>query len=160
MPGALIVRADYAKEHPEHVAKFLAVYLRGWAGSRPIPRKRVAMMKNFYEQGGVEISDQRSRDRSSHAPDLRARRSRSKIMDARRGASEVDAWFGKIGELHAGTAPSRSAPDAKTFIDDAYLKRVAGSEASGLRDRVRRWPAHRAERVCPSARRAPFRSNG
>src|SRR5512137_25030 len=28
VPGALIVRADYAKENPQEVAKFLAVYLR------------------------------------------------------------------------------------------------------------------------------------
>ena len=31
MPGALIVRGDYAKENPENVAKFLAVYLRAWS---------------------------------------------------------------------------------------------------------------------------------
>ena len=33
VPGALIVRADYAKENPDNVAKFLAVYLRArkWA---------------------------------------------------------------------------------------------------------------------------------
>jgi len=30
IPGALVVRADSAKEHPQDVAKFLAVYLRAW----------------------------------------------------------------------------------------------------------------------------------
>ncbi|HWD36634.1 MAG TPA: ABC transporter substrate-binding protein, partial [Casimicrobiaceae bacterium] len=30
VPGAIVARADYAKEHPENVAKFLAVYLRAW----------------------------------------------------------------------------------------------------------------------------------
>ncbi len=30
VPGALIVRAEYAKEQPGNVAKFLAIYLRAW----------------------------------------------------------------------------------------------------------------------------------
>src|SRR5919201_1173915 len=30
VPGALIARADYAKEQPQNVARFLAVYLRAW----------------------------------------------------------------------------------------------------------------------------------
>ena len=34
VPGALVVRADFAKEHPEDVAKFLAVYLRGYGPTR------------------------------------------------------------------------------------------------------------------------------
>ena len=36
VPGALVVRADYAKQNPKNVAAYLAVYLRGWAGPRPI----------------------------------------------------------------------------------------------------------------------------
>ena len=37
VPGALIVRGDYAKEKPQNVAKFLAVYLRArkWAQRAP-----------------------------------------------------------------------------------------------------------------------------
>ena len=31
VPGALIVRGDYAEQNPENVAKFLAIYLRGWS---------------------------------------------------------------------------------------------------------------------------------
>src|SRR6478672_600644 len=57
VPGALIVRADYAKEHPKDVAAFLAVYLRAWKWLNAHQPEAIAMMKKFYEQGGVTISD-------------------------------------------------------------------------------------------------------
>ena len=57
VPGALIARPDYAKENPEAVAKYLAVYLRAWAWIGAHPKDARAMMKKFYSQGGVEISD-------------------------------------------------------------------------------------------------------
>ncbi len=53
VPGALIARGDYAEQNPENVAKFLAVYLRGWAWANANKTEAVAMMKKFYEQGGV-----------------------------------------------------------------------------------------------------------
>ena len=40
VPGALIVRADFAKEQPENVAKFLAVYLRAWTWVNAQPARR------------------------------------------------------------------------------------------------------------------------
>ena len=51
VPGALIVRADYAKEQPQNVAKFLAIYLRAWKWMNAHPAEAVAMMKKFYEAG-------------------------------------------------------------------------------------------------------------
>ena len=39
VPGALVVRADYAKENPKNVAAFLAVYLRGWSWAKANPKE-------------------------------------------------------------------------------------------------------------------------
>ena len=39
------------------VADYLAVYLRAWAWIEANPKEARAMMKKFYAQGGVEISD-------------------------------------------------------------------------------------------------------
>ena len=57
VPGALIARPDFAKEKPDAVAKYLAVYLRAWAWIEAHPKDAREMMKKFYAQGGVEISD-------------------------------------------------------------------------------------------------------
>jgi NitT/TauT family transport system substrate-binding protein len=55
VPGALIVRGDYAKENPQNVAKLLAIYLRAWKWMNANKPQAIAMMKKFYEQGGVTI---------------------------------------------------------------------------------------------------------
>ena len=57
VPGALIARGDYAEQNPENVAKFLAVYLRAWKWMSAHKPEAIAMMKKFYEQGGVSISE-------------------------------------------------------------------------------------------------------
>ena len=51
VPGALIVRADYAKEQPENVAKFLAVFLRGWSWAKANPAEARALALDFYRPG-------------------------------------------------------------------------------------------------------------
>jgi len=55
VPGALVARPDFAKEKPDLVAKYLAVYLRAWAWIKAHPKEAREMMKTFYAQGGVEI---------------------------------------------------------------------------------------------------------
>ena len=57
IPGALVVRADYAKEQPQNVARFLAVYLRAWKWMNAHQPEAIAMMKKFYDVGGVTISE-------------------------------------------------------------------------------------------------------
>jgi NitT/TauT family transport system substrate-binding protein len=124
VPGALMVRADYAKEQPQNVAKFLAVYLRAWKWLNAHPGEAIAMMQKFYEQGGVTISEASMKKEFSTRPtyDLAGQ---LKIM--RRppgGASEVDGWFTKIGAFMQANGTFPEAPAASRFITDEYLKMV------------------------------------
>src|SRR6185369_8542246 len=50
--GAIVVRADYAKEQPQNVARYLAVYLRAQQWALGHRKEAIAMMKKFYDQGG------------------------------------------------------------------------------------------------------------
>ncbi len=77
VPGALIVRGDYAKENPQNVAKFLAIYLRAWKWMNANQNEAIAMMQKFYSQGGVNISEasmrkefstRSGRSNSNHGP--------------------------------------------------------------------------------------------
>src|SRR5216683_5558709 len=49
VPGAIIVRQEYAKEQPQNVAKYLAIYLRAQKWSLAHRKEAIAMMKKFYE---------------------------------------------------------------------------------------------------------------
>jgi NitT/TauT family transport system substrate-binding protein len=123
VPGAIIVRADYAKEHPENVAKFLAVYLRAWKWLNAHQPEAIAMMKKFYDQGGVTISEASMKKEFSTRPtyDLAGQ---LKIMQRTGGASEVDGWLQKIGAFMQANGTFAQAPAPDKFITDEYMKRV------------------------------------
>jgi NitT/TauT family transport system substrate-binding protein len=123
VPGALIARGDYAEQNPEHVAKFLAVYLRAWKWMNAHKPEAIAMMKKFYEQGGVVISEASMKKEFDTRPtfDLATQLAR---MDRARGNSDMDAWFGQIGIFMRGTGAIQSIPQSTDYITDVYMKRV------------------------------------
>ncbi len=123
VPGALIARGDYAEQNPENVAKFLAVYLRAWKWLNANKPEAIAMMKKFYEQGGVTISEASMKKEFDTRPtfDLAGQLAR---MDRARGNSDVDAWFSEIAVFMRGTGAIQSVPQAADYVTDAYMKRV------------------------------------
>ena len=124
VPGALIARGDYAEQNPENVAKFLAVYLRAWKWANANQPQAIAMMRKFYEQGGVSISEASMKKEFDTRPtfDLATQIAR---MDRSRGNSDMDAWFGQIAIFMRGTGAIQTVPQPTEFITDAYMKRVA-----------------------------------
>ena len=124
VPGALVVRADYAKENPKHVAAYLAVYLRAWGWAKANLKEAHDMTKKFYAQGGVEISDKAIEQEFALRP-VFLLDEQLKIMDRSKGGSDVDKWLGDIAKfmVEVGTLPQ--APDVKAFVTDEYMKMVA-----------------------------------
>jgi ABC-type nitrate/sulfonate/bicarbonate transport system substrate-binding protein len=123
IPGALVVRADYAKEHPQDVAKFLAVYLRAWKWMNAHRSEAIAMMKKFYELGGVTISEASMRKEFDTRPtfDLAGH---LKIMDRASGTSDVDKWLTQIGEFMKSSGSIAEAPATSAYITDEYMRMV------------------------------------
>jgi NitT/TauT family transport system substrate-binding protein len=123
VPGALIVRAEYAKEHPENVAKFLAVYLRTWKWMNAHQAEAIAMMKKFYDIGGVSITEASMKKEFDTRPtyDLAGQ---LRIMDRSKGQSDVDKWMTQIGEFMKGTGAISDVPQASAYITDEYMKMV------------------------------------
>jgi NitT/TauT family transport system substrate-binding protein len=123
VPGALIARGDYAEQNPENVAKFLAIYLRAWRWMGANKGEAIAMMKKFYEQGGVSISEASMKKEFDTRPtfDLAQQLAR---MDRSRGNSDMDVWFGQIAIFMRGTGAIQTVPQPSDFITDAFMKRV------------------------------------
>ena len=124
VPGAIIVRQEYAKEQPQNVAKYLAVYLRAQKWSLANRKEAIAMMKKFYEQGGVAISEAAMNKEFDTRPvfDLAGQ---LKIMNRPSGgASEVDKWLTGIGEFMKANGTFPEAPATKSFVTDEYLRMV------------------------------------
>lgn len=123
VPGAIIVRQEYAKEQPQNVARYLAVYLRAQKWSLANRKEAVAMMKKFYEQGGVTISEAAMNKEFDTRPvfDLAGQ---LKIMNRAGGASDVDKWLTGIGEFMKANGTFPEAPATKNFVTDEYLRMV------------------------------------
>jgi ABC-type nitrate/sulfonate/bicarbonate transport system substrate-binding protein len=123
VPGAIIVRQEYAKEQPQNVARYLAVYLRAQKWSLANRKEAVAMMKKFYEQGGVTISEAAMNKEFDTRPvfDLAGQ---LKIMNRAGGTSDVDKWLTGIGEFMKANGTFPEAPATKSFVTDEYLRMV------------------------------------
>ena len=123
VPGAIIVRQEYAKEQPQNVARYLAVYLRAQKWSLAHRKEAIAMMKKFYDQGGVTISEAAMNKEFDTRPvfDLAGQ---LKIMNRSSGTSEVDKWLTGIGEFMKANGTFPEAPATKSFVTDEYLRMV------------------------------------
>ena len=124
VPGALIVRADYAKEHPKEVAAYLATYLRVWSWAKANPKEARELTKKFYAQGGVDISDAAVEKEFDQRPVFLLDQ-QLKIMDRSKGASDVDRWLTDISKFMVDVGTLPQAPDVKSFVTDEYMKMVA-----------------------------------
>jgi ABC-type nitrate/sulfonate/bicarbonate transport system substrate-binding protein len=123
VPGALIVRAEYAKEQPQNVAKFLAIYLRTWKWMDAHKPEAIAMMKKFYELGGVTISEASMKKEFDTRPvhDLAGQ---IRVMNRASGPSQVDGWMTKIGEFMKGTGAIAEPPAVKSYVTDDFMRMV------------------------------------
>jgi NitT/TauT family transport system substrate-binding protein len=126
VPGTLVVRADYAKENPDKVAAFLAVYLRSVAWQKANRAESITHLRNFFEKGGVKLTD------ASLAAEIDTRPiftldEQIKLLDRSSGRSTADDWYTKLGEFLKSVGTLQEVPDTKTFITDEYMKRVAAN---------------------------------
>jgi ABC-type nitrate/sulfonate/bicarbonate transport system substrate-binding protein len=123
VPGALVVRPDYAEENPELVARFLAVFLRGWAWAGANPEEAREMLVDFYSDGGVEISDAAVNAEFDLRPTFLLAEQVA-ILDRSDGLSDVDEWLSAIAAFMTDVGTLEAAPDAADFIDPSFMQMV------------------------------------
>ncbi|MGE4373171.1 MAG: ABC transporter substrate-binding protein [Xanthobacter sp.] len=123
VPGTLVVRPEFAKQHPEEVAKILAVYVRAWGWAKAHPQEARAMAKRFYSEGGVEISDAAINQEFEQRPTFSLAEQQG-LMTRDKGASELDGWLGRIGGFMSEVGTIPSAPDPKSFVDSSFMQRI------------------------------------
>ncbi len=126
VPGNLVVRAEWAKENPQLVARFLAVYLRAQRYLAANRKEALAVMKKHYDTGGVVISEAAMNKEFDLRPtfDLAGQ-----LAMFNRGAqpsrgdttmNTIAAFMKEVGSLRADEA----LPDPKTYVTDEYLKLI------------------------------------
>ena len=83
----------------------------------------IAMMRKFYDQGGVSISEASMMKEFDLRPtfDLTQQLAR---MDRSRGNSDMDAWFSEIAVFMRGSGAIQSVPQSSEYVTNEYMKRV------------------------------------
>lgn len=126
VPGNIVVRADWAEQNPELVAKFLAVYLRAQSYMKANRAEAIAIMKKHYDAGGVRISEAAM----NKELDLRPMYSLSEqlqLFNSSAGPSVADKTMNTIAEFMKEVGSLRAdepIPAANTYVTDKYLKLV------------------------------------
>lgn len=124
VPGALIARGDYAKENPQNVAKFLAVYLRAWNWMNANKPEALKMMRDFYAKGGVSLSDAAMAKEFSTRPTFTLSQQLNMMDRSKAGGSQVDGWFAELSNFMKETGAVPEAPKVSDYVTDEFMKLV------------------------------------
>jgi ABC-type nitrate/sulfonate/bicarbonate transport system substrate-binding protein len=125
IPGALVVRREYAEQNPDMVARYLAVYLRAVAWEKTHRDETIKMMKDFYAKTGVTLPEKYLAEEIDTRPTFTLDQ-QLELFDRSKGESKVDQWFTKLVAYLKGTGTIQKEPSLQDFVSDAFLKRVAG----------------------------------
>ena len=126
VPGNLVVRAEWAKENPQLVARFLAVYLRAQRYLAANRKDALAVMKKHYDAGGVVISEAAMNKEFDLRPtyDLAGQLAMfNRGAQPSRGDSTMNTIAAFMKEV-GSRRPDEALPDPKTYVTDEYLKLV------------------------------------
>jgi NitT/TauT family transport system substrate-binding protein len=122
--GALIVRDEYAKQNPENVAKFLAIYLRAWNWMHAHPAEALKMMSQFYDVGGVTVSDKFLVREFDTRPTFNLEKQLTLMDRSKSGTSQMDLWFQEYSDFLKNKKALDVAPSPSEFITDQYMKMI------------------------------------
>lgn len=125
--SSFVVSPEFAKAKPDTVAKALAVYLRAVVWQKKNRAGTLAYLKKFNEKNGVSLSehfleiDHDRRKTFTLAEELT-------IFDRSKGPATVDKWNDDLAAYLVSTGTLKEIPDAKTYLDDKFLKIIDKDE--------------------------------
>lgn len=124
VPGAIVARADWVRDHPDRAAAFLAVYLRSIAWQRANRDETIALMRRFYLQGGVTLDDRYLAAEIDTRPTFTLEE-QLRLLNRADGPSTADRWVTSLGAYLVATGTLQQAPEPASFVTDEVLKRIA-----------------------------------
>jgi ABC-type nitrate/sulfonate/bicarbonate transport system substrate-binding protein len=123
IPGVLVAREAYAKEHPKLVAAYLAVYVHAWQWAKAHPKDAADMLKAADVEGGVPLSDSGLKEefkRPTFSLDQELA-----MMKVSNDQSELRKWMSQIGAFLKKVGSVASTPEAKSYVTGAYMELVS-----------------------------------
>ena len=117
----IFVAPTFAKDNPDAVAKFLAVYLRAVAWTRTHPKEAEKYLSDFYHASGVRIPDSAPSQEMRNRPAFNLPEQLNSMKRGANGISEFDDWMTKSAEFMKSVGMIPSLPDPKAYITDRFI---------------------------------------
>lgn len=120
VPGALIVREEFAKQHPDLVARYLAVYLHAVQWEKQHPAETMKALEEADQAAGVPIKPRFAK--IEYERPIFNLQQQLEIMQREGGkASKADEWFDKIAEFMHSKGSLPQVPAASSYLTAKYL---------------------------------------
>lgn len=129
IPGALVARATFAAEHPERVARFVAVVLHTIAWQKAHRDETMELMRRYYRESGIALNDDSLAREIDTRPIFTLAEQLQLLDRSKDGVSTADLWFGKLAAYLLATGVFDAPPLGESFLTDRYVKWAAGDPA-------------------------------
>lgn len=117
----LFVLPSYAKDHPDVVAKFLAVYLRAVAWERTHPKEAVQYLGEFFKSVGVNVPEQYLPRELKDRPAFTLAEQLKIFKAGADGKSDAAKWSDQVAEFMKSVSIINKIPDTKSYVTDKFL---------------------------------------
>jgi NitT/TauT family transport system substrate-binding protein len=121
----IFVVPSYAKDHPDIVAKFLAIYLRAVAWERAHPKEAEKYLGDFFKSVGVNIPERYLARELKDRPSFTLSEQLKIFKGSSTGQSDTAKWSDQTAEFMKSVGMINKIPDAKTYVTDKFLLMVA-----------------------------------
>jgi NitT/TauT family transport system substrate-binding protein len=121
----IFVVPGYAKDHPEIVAKFLAIYLRAVSWERAHPSETEKYLGDFFKSVGVNIPDRYLGRELKDRPSFTLSEQLKIFKGGSTTQSDTEKWSDQTAEFMKSVGMINKIPDAKTYVTDRFLLMVA-----------------------------------
>jgi ABC-type nitrate/sulfonate/bicarbonate transport system substrate-binding protein len=127
--AVLVARREYGTEHPDRVARFLAVYIRAVAWMRENRSETEAFLKQFLANGGLTLKDTSIKGLVDGNGMFDLAQQLEVFNRTEQRASPVDAWMTDMSVFMKTVGSLRTAPAVNDYVTDKYLRAVSDNDA-------------------------------
>lgn len=120
----LFATPEYAKAHPDVVAKFLAVYLRAVAWERAHPQDTIKMLGEFFKSVGVNIPQKYLATELHDRPAYTLAEQLEIFRKENGKQSKAEDWSNQVANFMVSVGTIRKAPPAKSYVTGTYLQMI------------------------------------
>jgi NitT/TauT family transport system substrate-binding protein len=117
----LFVVPSYAKDHPDVVAKFLAVYLRAIAWERKHPKEAQQYLGEFFKSVGVNVPEQYLPRELGDRPAYTLPEQLKIFSAGADGKSDAQKWSDDVAEFMKSVGVINKVPDSKAYVTEKFL---------------------------------------